>query len=51
MPGDAISAQVRVDSSYGFDGELVREAFAIESIIEVVKPPEQAALPLHDSDD
>jgi hypothetical protein len=44
MPGDAIQASVRVEAAYGYDGELVRESYAIEQIIRVVKPPEQVLL-------
>lgn len=44
MLGDAIQAVVRVEASYGFDGELVGESHAIEQIMGIVRPADQTSL-------
>lgn len=37
-PGDALRALVRIEVSYGHDGELVGEHYFVEKVIEVLEP-------------
>lgn len=37
-PGDALRASVRIEVSYGHDGELVGEHYFVEKVIEVLEP-------------
>lgn len=45
-PGDALRARVRVEVSYGHDGELVGEHYFVEEVFEVIEPRPGETLPL-----